>query len=117
LRDLAEIATLPRERETDLVLIEVGAANLTQVLDLAARLNSERVPFVALLKDAVERSRLRDLLWEAGAVEVVSSPRDSRGLLELCARSATHSPEGPDNRFDQQSFADWAWSLLPWQGP
>lgn len=114
-RNLAELANLPREREANLILMEVGTARVTRVLDLAARLNSQGVPFVALLKDAAERAPLGDLLWEIGAVEVVSSPRDLRGLLELYTRLAARSPVGSDKHFDQQSFTDWAWSVLPWQ--
>jgi hypothetical protein len=115
-RSLTELADLSREREADLALIEVGTANVTQVLDFAVRLNAQGTPFVALLKDTAERVRLADLLWEIGAVEVVSSPRDLRGLLELYTRLAAHSPVRPDKDFDQQAFTDWAWSLLPWQG-
>ena len=115
-RNLAELSNHPGERQADLVLVEVGTTSAAQTLEFAARLGARGTPFAALLKDALERSRLADLLWEAGAVEVVSSPRDLRGLLERHGRSTAHSRAGLGESLDSQSLADWAWSLLPWQG-
>lgn len=114
-RNLAELSNPPSERQADLVLLEVGTTNAAQVLEFAARLGVEGTPFAALLKDALQSDRLTDLLWEVGAAEVVSSPRDLRGLLELYGRSTAHSRAGLGKSLDNQSVADWASSLLPWQ--
>lgn len=115
-RSLLELSNRPTEQTDDLVLIEVGIANVAEVAGFAARLNSQVAPFVALLKDAAEGRRLADLLWEAGAVDVLSSPRELRGLLELHRRLATRSRVGRGPSLEQPSLTSWAWSMVPWQG-
>src|SRR5690349_14290217 len=88
LRNLTELVAQWNEPGADLVLIEVGAANAAQALDVAGRWKSLGMPFVALLQDRIEHLRLTDLLWEAGAAEIVRSPRDLRGLLGLHNRTS-----------------------------
>jgi len=52
-----------------------------------------------------------------GAAEVVESPRQLCGLLALHNRLT--AARGPifSGLADRQSFAEWAWSTLPWQDP
>jgi hypothetical protein len=115
-RTLGELATQLDEDRLDLVLIEVGTGSLTETLQLLVRRRPQISKFVALLDSAAYQSQaLAELLWEVGALEVVESPRQLAGLLALQNRlAAARSPLG--NRVDErQSFADWAWSTLPWQ--
>jgi hypothetical protein len=116
MRNLTELVAQPNEPGADLVLIEVGAANVARALEVAARWKSLGTPFVALLQDPVEHLRLTDLLFEAGAAEVSQSPRDLRGLLELHTRTSGRSRMAVSTSFERQSLTDWAWSMLPWQG-
>jgi hypothetical protein len=115
-RTVGELAKQLDENGRDLVLIEVGVGNLTEVLQLLVRRRSQFSQFVALLDSPSDQSQpIAELLWEAGALEVVESPRQLAGLLALQNRLAAarrHRGNGVDER---QSFADWAWSTLPWQ--
>jgi hypothetical protein len=100
------------------MLIEVNPKNLTEVLPLLLTGSSQLSQFVALLDNPAGQLQLiADLFWEAGALEVVESPRQLAGLFALQNRlAAARGPSvgGVDRR---QSFADWAWSALPWQDP
>jgi hypothetical protein len=123
-RTLGELSTHLDEHGCDLMLIEVGRKNLADVLQLVLRGERPLARFVALLEDA-DRQRHRvvatagepvaDLLWEAGATEVVESPRQLRGLLGLHSRLAAARGRVIGGADASQSFADWAWSTLPWQ--
>jgi hypothetical protein len=104
----------------DLSLIEVGRANLTDVLRLLLRRGRRPDLFVALLdepEDAAARRLLADLLWEAGAADVIASPRQMGGLLALHRQIAARHRPIPFGSADGKTFADWAWSTLPWQEP
>jgi hypothetical protein len=128
-RTAGELTKHLREHESDFALIEVGPANLTEVLQLLARRGPQAVPFVALLEETADQRRhaasaipseprmqaVADLLWEMGAVEVVASPRQLRGLLALHHRLATARGPVATGFSDRQSVADRAWSSLPWQ--
>jgi hypothetical protein len=115
-RNLTELANQSNDRRADLVLIEVSVANVAQGLEFARRCKPLDTPFVALLSDPSLWVSLTDLLWEAGAAEVVSSPRELRGLLRLHDRATACPRQAATTSFEQASFADWAWSMLPWQG-
>ncbi|HMC10943.1 MAG TPA: hypothetical protein VKH44_06620, partial [Pirellulaceae bacterium] len=84
--------------------------------------------FVPLLEDTVphrhsvittlgepDLQQVADLLWEAGAAEVVQSPRELCGLLGLHSRLAAARGPLTVGVGVSQSLADWAWSTLPWQ--
>ncbi len=123
-RTLGELSIYLDERQHDLPLIEVGLENRAEALAFLARRGTQVGPFVALLGSVAGQPNPivpksgetpADLLWEMGAVEVVESPRQLRGLLALherlsVARSSTIAGFG-----DRQSFTEWAWSTLPWQ--
>jgi hypothetical protein len=121
-RGLPELLSLLKERSIELALVEVGRANLADVLELLAGGRLTRASRnVALLdrticeNNAAERRAVSDALWEAGAVDVIESPRSIGRLFALGERiAAVSSPtgRGADNR---QPVAEWAWSLLPWQ--
>jgi hypothetical protein len=115
-RTLGQLSTDLDEQGRDLTLIEVGPGNLTEVLQLLVRRGSRLSQFVALLNDPADQSPpIADLLWEMGALEVVESPRQLVGLLALQNRlRAARRPIG-GGVDERRSFADWAWSTLPWQ--
>ncbi len=127
-RTLAELSTYMGEHGNRLVLIEVRRGNITDVIDFVGRRGSQLVHFVALVDGALCQrdqttakpreltlQRVVDLLWETGAVEVVESPRHLHGLLALPSRLATTAISNVHGLAERQSFADWAWSTLPWQ--
>ena len=60
---------------------------------------------------------LADLLWEAGAVEIVESPRQMGLLLALRDRMVAGHDSRVGEFVEPRSFAEWAWSTLPWQEP
>ena len=116
-RGLPELLSLLKERSIELALVEVGRANLADVLELLARSSRN----VALLDRSVfeinsaERRAVSDALWEAGAVDVIESPRSLVRLFELGERIGDLSVKSGHNSLERQPVAEWAWSLLPWQ--
>jgi hypothetical protein len=127
-RTLGELLTHLDEHGCDLALIEVGMENLAEVLQLLMRSGARLAQCVALLEDSHDQRRqsaaashepdtqpIADLLWEAGAAEVVESPRQLRGLLALHNRLAAARGPIMGGVAERQSFAEWAWSTLPWQ--
>jgi hypothetical protein len=115
-RTLGELATQLDENGRDLALIEVGIGNLTEVLQLPLRRRSQLSQFVALLETSADQSQtIAELLWEVGVLEVVESPRQLAGLFALQNRLAAGCRPIRGGVDDRQSFADWAWSTLPWQ--
>ena len=117
-RTLRELSTLPDEHGRDLALIEVGPGNLTEVLQLLVRCRSQLSQFVALLGNPADQAQpIAELLWEVGALEVVESPRQLGGLIALQNRLAAARGPSVGGVDERQSFADWAWSTLPWQDP
>jgi hypothetical protein len=115
-RTLGELATHLDEHGSGLTLIEVGTENLREVLQLLVRRRWQFCQFVALLENVAHQSQpIADLLWEVGVLEVVESPRQLVGLLALQNRLATVRRPIGGGVDERQSFADWAWSTLPWQ--
>jgi hypothetical protein len=128
-RSLGELMTHLAARPESFVLIEVHRANFAGVLELLAeaapRFTSAR--FAALLDGTLEsqrqdcrstrsngRAEAIDALAEAGADAFAASPRELREIYDLAgqyARLLAARCSTDDNR----PFADWAWSLLPWQ--
>jgi hypothetical protein len=119
-RTLGELSQHCADSTCDLSLIEVGRANLTDVLRLLLRRGRRPDLFVALLdepEDAAARRLLADLLWEAGAADVIASPRQMGGLPALHCRIAALRRPTTVGLAEGETFADWARSTLPWQEP
>lgn len=120
-RTLGELSMHLDEHGCDLMLVQVGHGNLSEMLQLLTRREPRISQFVALLEIAVDepnspgRQSVADLLWEMGAADVVDSPRQLRGLLGLRNRLAAARGPITSGLAERQSFADWAWSTLPWQ--
>jgi len=125
---LAELLSFLNDHTSDLVLIEAGQANLAEVLDYFAKTGATRLSRnVALLDESVderisavasshfEKQRaVVDALWEAGAADVIESPRSVHRLLELGNRIAEASAL-TGRVSESEPIAEWAMSLLPWQ--
>jgi hypothetical protein len=128
-RGLAELMTCLKEQPIELALVEIGHANLAEVFELLAdsrAIRSTRI--LALLHDSLivggsaafksmapERRLVVDALWEAGAVDVLESPRSLNRLFALGERLAEVSVLTGRKASVRQPVAEWAWSLLPWQ--
>jgi hypothetical protein len=120
-RSLSELAERLTARPGSLVLVEVAAANLADVLTFIAD-RTARDPdalFAALLdRDSFSADAARhdaiDALLEAGACEIASSPRNLLGILAVARRHAALNSKRLSQTLDLPIDA-WAWSLLPWQ--
>lgn len=114
-----------------LVLVEANRTNITQILDWLAdaRQNFRRARIVVLLANDIATStrdpaslnqNARDdvlyALGEAGAVEIIDSPRRLRGLMELGRRYAALASDEPVAQIagETPSLAALKPSL-PWQ--
>ena len=121
-RVLPELLLLLKDRSIELALVEVGRANLADMLELLVQGQiTQSSRNVALLDQSIcennsaERRAVSDALWEAGAVDVVESPRSLVRLFALGERIADLSVKSGHNSLERQPVAEWAWSLLPWQ--
>jgi hypothetical protein len=136
-RSLPELSDQLTKHQNSMALIEVTPDNLEAALGwLAAATNrEEHLTAVALLDYRRTDNSVRPLigkdgqdcpsyscdivataLREAGATDVIHSPRQIRPVLALgdahaakCNVAASRCPAA------DQSFENWAWSLLPWQ--
>ncbi|HVT26898.1 MAG TPA: hypothetical protein VHE81_02660 [Lacipirellulaceae bacterium] len=110
------------------VLMEVLPSNLGDVLELlSCGLSQRHSRCVAMLDASLwyqgrgnsagdgRREQVIDVLWEAGVVEVVESPRQFAGALALYQRLASCRGARGNPLASRRSIEDWAWSRLPWQ--
>jgi hypothetical protein len=113
-----------------LALVELHPGNTTQVLSWLARLPTFhcQARFVALVdrslaspdeanlaSPASHSSRVANVLLEAGALEIVFSPRQLPRILATAIKHAELWESRRQTTRLHQSLTDWAWSLLPWQ--
>jgi hypothetical protein len=113
-RSLAELDTQIEDAPSAFVFLEVTVENLAAVI---ARLGSAirsggHCQVVALLESNL--TEYCDLLREAGAIDVVRSPRELRHAVPL-ALLHTQVQRPMRCSGDDQSIEEWAMSLLPWQ--
>jgi hypothetical protein len=127
IRNLNELKAAWNDHPHSITFVEVGPDNLPQVVDLlsgaSCRCESRIVALVdySLWKDAESTfgksdngiGRIADMLREAGATDVLESPRRLQGLLQL--RERLISPYTASPAMDHSSIHEWAHSLLPWQ--
>jgi hypothetical protein len=129
-RQLVEMKERLAERPDGLALVEVQRENFGDTLTWLAKASQENrsARFVALVdrgvwgsveQGAVSRQRNRRLvvaaLREAGAADVVTSPRQLGGILALGERHASLRATECGGPTPEISIADWAWASLPWQ--
>lgn len=108
------------------VLVEVGEESLADVLEFFSARHGDNLKFVAMMDERLEKSTARvktlirkpdftsDVLFEAGVVDVLKSPRQIARLFPLAARlvqagSCFGKTTGDD------SIAEMAKLALPWQ--
>ncbi len=125
-RSISELVATLRQHNDAFPLVEVNRQNLAEVLEIPSTLRIIDVPPAALLDDSLckcssGRNRVatdHDLivaaLQEAGFVDVLESPRQIGGLIELAARYAATQPD-TNGSADLSTVAEFAWAALPWQ--
>jgi hypothetical protein len=129
-RSLAELSERLSERRVSLAAIEVRRANLGDVLKWLSTdsRRASRTRFVTLLDRSLQSDPweiaargadvLRDAsdaLREAGATDIVVSPRRLGPLIELGRRHAANMAQLHTPSDSELSFSAKAWASLPWQ--
>jgi hypothetical protein len=129
-RQLGELTAHLDKRPDDLALVEVRRENVSAVLEwlAVAGRNYRRARVVALADRSLweseesepeagrrDRQQVVDALFEAGAAEVVTSPRQLQGALRLGQRQASLRVADLEAPTAWQSIEEWAWLSLPWQ--
>ncbi len=113
-----------------LALVELHPGNISQVLSWSVKLATlhRQARFIGLVdrslqspddrygtSSSTQHSRLVEVLLEAGAVEIVSSPRQLPRILSTAFKHAEIWETRRRTTGLHQTITDWAWSLLPWQ--
>jgi hypothetical protein len=128
-RSLTELTERLVEQENCLGLIEVRHVNLAEVLKLLSGAAARRpARFVALLDRSLRQSsranstprdmhvnEIVDALWEAGAAEVIETPRHLSGLIAISKRVANADRPTSGRSVEGEPIEDWALSFIPWQ--
>jgi hypothetical protein len=126
-RNFTDLSSQLAEHRPALVLLEVRPANLSEVLNTVARDSRLGRRFVAMLDysvcdrlpsesgGGVEIQDVADALREAGATEVIASPRQCDKLLAVHRCLETMRASAACGGITRQSVEDWARSCLPWQ--
>jgi hypothetical protein len=125
-RSLKHFQSAIGEEPFALGLVEARLENLADIFELLSSERRPPTPIAALLHDSLERNANsengpsiqyqapKDALREAGALEVIDSPRRISELLGLAeCLAATSSLLSAAGR--QASFAERAWAAVPWQ--
>jgi hypothetical protein len=127
-RSLADLNARISDRPNNLVLLEVAFANLDEVLAwMAESMRSSRNAHVVALLDTDLAQPCRvgafgaphawqdvvDAVQEAGALEVVQSPRHLHHVLRSFRKLMIAHPPSQSGH----SLESWACGLLPWQDP
>lgn len=117
--------SLPKGRLA-IVLVEVGNENLADVLELFSTHHDQNLRFAALMDDSWKTSTGRtksivrdpdsvsDALLEAGAADILQTPRQIARLFPLAARLARAGSCFGKTAGDD-SIAEMAKHALPWQ--
>jgi hypothetical protein len=114
-RSLAELKSQLNEHASPFSLIEIGQSNLAGVLELLAGREPAISRFAALLSRTSDQIRpIAEVAGEAGAIDVIESPRHVHRLVAIYGQLLAARPfiEQPDS---DRAFAEWALSTLPWQ--
>lgn len=129
-RQLAELTEKLDQRPHDMALVEVRRENAMEVLLWLAKARREywQARFIAVVDRGIwqstdastatwrrARQPLIDALLEAGAVDVVTSPRHLDAVLAIGQRHAALDTERLHGQAARMSVADWISASLPWQ--
>jgi hypothetical protein len=120
-RRMRDVYLRLRSHSACVVLLEVDRETLPSVLEWLAE-NAQRYPiarFAALLDRslmdaAAQREEIFEVLLEAGACEVASSPRQLRSIVNL-ARHHVNSLAAATAPDAAKPLVEWARDHLPWQ--
>jgi hypothetical protein len=125
-RSLEHFQSAFGEEPIALGLVEVRPENLADIFEFLSSERRPPTPIAALLHDTLQQNPVaengqsiqsqspQDALREAGALEVIDSPRRISELLGLAERlAATSSLLSAAGRL--ASFAERAWAAVPWQ--
>lgn len=125
-RTIPELFATLQQQGDAFALVEVNRQNLAEVLQIPSTLRLNDVPPAALLddslrkcssgrnQDATDHDLIVAALQEAGFVDVLESPRQIGGLIELVARYVATQPDTKASA-DLSTLAEFAWAALPWQ--
>lgn len=118
-RNLADLTTRLHEFPTSLALLEVTLKNLDATLAWLSE-TSRRSPHMraaALLDHGFSDNLpvVATALREAGAAEVILSPRQLQPVLSLGRHFTSKTRDAALPLTADQSIEKWAWGLLPWQ--
>jgi hypothetical protein len=126
-RRLAELAARLDESSSIFGLIEVRRDNFGEVLEFLGRAGQQsKQQFVALLGSDLRLSLGKqaqhgesspiDAIWEAGAADVIRSPRLLSGLFVWAGCQTASFPIWMDDRVTtDDSIGAHAWAALPWK--
>jgi hypothetical protein len=120
-RRLIELEARLDTQSNEFVMVEIRRANFADMipwLATASRLYPRARCVVLLDADVAQhadRQQLADALREAGASDVVDSPRKLQSLLALGRRHAETQPLLPNSLPADMSIVAWALASLPWQ--
>jgi hypothetical protein len=128
-RSLSEFESRLAPRRFAVGLLEVSPSNCIEVLDwLGNHCSGARRPavvcvlhsFSQIVGDnsavaADEHAFISDALREAGAVDVLDSPRQLHAVLGLAGRFRVCRSRRDATNSENVSITEWAWSLVPWQ--
>jgi len=120
-RSLQELAARLAERPRAVALVEVRRTNLAETLAWLAEAGPTypKARFVVLVdreeSDGEVGSGMTGVLLAAGAVGVADSPRRLQHVLAVGQRHFASQGRMPNGLGENQSLAEWAWALLPWQ--
>ena len=128
-RSLSELDDQTDRSPISIRLLETTRQNLADALAhfVAAGIRFPATPLVALVDSESFRSPASspaassdlqsavDALREAGAAEVIYSPRQIDLVINFGLRHFSRCAKTAALTAESQSIHDWAWSLVPWQ--
>lgn len=120
-RRLIELEMRLDTQSNDVVMLEIHRENFADVLPwlaIASKLHPHARWAASIDADVAhraDREQLADALREAGASEVVHSPRQMQTILALGRWHAATQPLLPNSLPADLPIMAWAWASLPWQ--
>jgi hypothetical protein len=120
-RRLDQVLPFLEVRQESIAMLEVRRTDLAAAFSWLSttNFNFPTIPCIALVDNDGFDDSLRDdlsaALWAAGAVEICHSPRQLHRVLAIGRRQADSRLRKSTSPEADQSIADWAWALLPWQ--
>lgn len=126
-RSLAELDAAMNAHVAALGFVEARSDNLAEILELLTKGRRRKARFAALLDESLRRQTsmaslqyadspfVADALWEAGAAEVIDSPRQICAALKFAELHAAWCTKLTAPTRELESISKQAWAALPWQ--